>query len=65
MQDNQLKFAKVRGEPLGYNRDRHFIFHRLSNFKSYTWLPAEKKHLLKIIYPGMYDMADYLGMCSI
>jgi hypothetical protein len=47
----------------GFNRERHFAFHRLSNFKAYAWLAAEQKHQLKAVYPGMYDLVKYLGEC--
>lgn len=47
-----------------FQRDLHWAFHRLTNFKAYTWQAAEQRHHLKVTYPGIYDVVKYLGKMS-
>jgi hypothetical protein len=60
MQSGKLIISKLKGRDV-YDPQQHFAFHRVSNFKAYTWAAEERKFHWKLTYPGQYDIAKHLG----
>lgn len=63
---NLVIISKLKGGKEVYDAQQHFAFHRVSNFKAYTWSAEERKFHWKLTFPGQYDIAKHLGsfFCS-
>jgi hypothetical protein len=61
MQHGSLVVSKLKGGKEVYDAQRHFAFHRVSNFKAYTWSAEDRRFHWKLTYPGQYDIAKYTG----
>ena len=61
LQTGNLVFGRSKIPTKPFNSSLQFMFHQLSNFKSYSWDKEKARFSLKAVLPGQFDVAKYIG----